>query len=153
MSESNQSCRAEGQEASGASDGPGSLGDGSGPGGDGALVVELPRDRRFKRWFAALPVRVQAWVELKIHRFAEVPSLLWSGTQSLGGGLRELRHLGTGPGYRVYLTVTRNRLIILGGGDKSGQAKDVQRARQRLRDLHREGGHAQADHRPNGQQS
>lgn len=124
------------------------------PGRGSTLTVEFPRERRFKRWLSTLPDRTQVWIDFKIYQFAKMPSLLQTGTKSLGGGLRELRHLGTGPGYRVYLTVMCNRLIILGGGDKSRQVKDVQRARQRLRDLqHREGGNAQADHRPNGQQS
>ena len=157
MSTSNQSCRVEGQEASEVSDGPGRLGEVDGPGGGGALDVEFFRDRRgspFERWYATLPPRAQAWVDSKIARLAQSLELLLTGTKSLQGGLRELKHRGTGPGYRVYLTVTRNRLIILGGGDKSRQAKDVQRALQRLRELqHREGGHAQTDHRPNGQQS
>lgn len=127
------------------------------PNRDGTLTVEFLRDGRgtpFERWFETLPPRTQTWVDVKIHRLAESPGLLSSSTKSLGGGLRELRHLGTGPGYRVYLTVTRGRLIILGGGDKHGQRKDVEDARQRLRNLrHREGGHARADHCPNGHQS
>ena len=120
------------------------------------LDVEFFRDARgspFERWYATLPARAQTWVDSKIHRLAQSRSLLWSGTKPAGGSLRELRHLGAGPGYRVYLTVIGNRVIILGGGDKSSQTKDVQNARRRLRDLqHREGGHARADHRPNGQQ-
>ena len=49
-----------------------------------------------------------------------------NGTESLGGGLRELRHLGKGPGYRVYMTIMRDRLMILGSGDERRQAKDVE---------------------------
>lgn len=124
---------------------------------DGALSVEFFRDGRrvpFERWYATLPPRVQTWVDSKIYRLAKSHRRLLSGTESLKGGLRELRHLGAGPGYRVYLTVTRGRLIILGGGDKRRQAKDVEDARQRLQRLqHRERRHAQADHRQNGQQS
>lgn len=156
--------RAEGQEDvceqktnPGVSDDPGYPGRSAGPRWDSPLDVELFQDRRgapFERWFATLPPRVQTWIDLKMLRLAESRNLLLSGTKRLGGGLRELRHLGKGPGYRVYLTIIRNRLIILGGGDKSRQSKDVEDARQRLRDLrHREGGHAQADNRPNGQQS
>lgn len=154
------SCRTEGQEDIcgrtanfGVSDGLGRLGleDANGPRQDGALSVEFFLDGRgapFERWLAKLPLQAQTWIETKILRFAESRSLLLKSTKPLGGGLRELRHLGAGPGYRVYLTVTRSRLIILGGGDKSRQTKDVEDARQRLRSLrHREGGHAPADHR------
>ena len=146
------------QKASvGIDDGRGRLGDPSGSRQDDALVVEFFRDGRgapFERWFTTLPPRIQTWIDLKIRRFASSHGLLLHSTESLGGGLRELRHLGKGPGYRVYMTIMRDRLIILDGGDKRRQAKDVERARQRLRSLqHREGGHARADHRPNGRQS
>lgn len=143
--------------SSGVSDGLARQGDANGPRRDESLVVEFFQDGRgipFERWYATLPARTQTWIDSKIHRLAKSHSLLLSGTKPVGGGLRELRHLGAGPGYRVYLAVIRNRLIILGGGDKSRQTKDVQDARRRLRNLrHREGGHAQADHRPNGRQS
>lgn len=130
----------------GMNDGQGGLGDSSGPRQDDPLDVEFFQDGRgapFKRWYATLPPRVQAWIASKILRLASSHGLLLHGTESLGGGLRELRHLGKGPGYRVYMTTMHDRLIILGGGDKRRQAKDVERARQRLRSLqHREGGHA-----------
>ena len=121
-----------------------------------ALVVEFFQDRRgspYERWYGGLPESAQSWIESKLLRLSKSPELLLSATKRLGDGLRELRHRGKGPGYRVYLTVIGDRLIILGGGVKSGQAKDVNDARQRLHGLrYQEGRHAQADHRPNGQQ-
>ena len=138
-------------------EGPGRLGRADGPRPDGDLAVELFQDGRsapFERWLDTLPLRAQTWIELKIRRIAHSHRLLLSGTKALGGGLRELRHLGVGPGYRVYLSVMQKRVIILGGGDKSGQTKDVKDARQRLRRLRdREGRHVQADHRSNGQRA
>ena len=49
-------------------------------------------------------------------------------------GLYELRfHFG--PGYRVYCTKIDNRLIILlGGGDKSSQTKDIKKCKSYLKD-------------------
>jgi putative addiction module killer protein len=48
----------------------------------------------------------------------------------LGGGLSELR-ISHGPGYRVHF-VTRGRvvIVILCGGDKGSQQRDIQRARE-----------------------
>jgi probable addiction module killer protein len=46
----------------------------------------------------------------------------------VGGGVTELR-IHYGPGYRVYLHRRGNVLVILlCGGDKSSQAKDIRRA-------------------------
>jgi len=46
----------------------------------------------------------------------------------LAGGIRELK-IDFGPGYRVYYTERRGVLIVLlAGGDKSTQAKDIETA-------------------------
>jgi putative addiction module killer protein len=48
---------------------------------------------------------------------------------NLGRGLFELRFL-FGPGFRVYYTVRNGRIVfLLIGGDKSTQAKDIEKAR------------------------
>lgn len=53
----------------------------------------------------------------------------------VGGPLRELR-LDIGPGYRVYLaTIDYSTVVLLGGGSKSTQARDIARARLTLRSL------------------
>ncbi|MYF56288.1 type II toxin-antitoxin system RelE/ParE family toxin, partial [Candidatus Poribacteria bacterium] len=49
--------------------------------------------------------------------------------QSVGGGLFELR-IHFGPGYRVYFSEVRDTLILLlCGGDKSSQQRDIERAK------------------------
>ena len=50
--------------------------------------------------------------------------------KSLGGGISELK-IHYGPGYRVYYT-ERNGLIVvlLAGGDKSTQERDIVKAKQ-----------------------
>ena len=54
-------------------------------------------------------------------------------TRSLGGGLSELK-IEYGPGYRVYYAICGQQLILLlCGGDKSSQPRDIERARVILR--------------------
>ena len=50
--------------------------------------------------------------------------------KSLGGGISELR-IDYGPGYRVYYTERSGMIILLlAGGDKSTQERDIAKARQ-----------------------
>lgn len=55
-------------------------------------------------------------------------------TKSVGDGVQELR-LHFGPGYRVYYIWRDGVLIILlNGGDKSTQARDIAKAKELARD-------------------
>lgn len=53
----------------------------------------------------------------------------------VGDGVHEMREV-FGPGWRMYY-VERNGVLIvmLGGGDKSSQTKDIQRAKQLAKEL------------------
>jgi putative addiction module killer protein len=53
----------------------------------------------------------------------------------VGESVSEMR-IHAGPGYRVYF-VRREQIVylLLAGGDKSSQAKDIDRARRMARDL------------------
>jgi len=56
-------------------------------------------------------------------------------SKSVGGGIRELR-IHIGPGYRVYFAKRRNMiLLLLCGGNKSSQTRDIERAKQLLAKL------------------
>jgi putative addiction module killer protein len=59
-------------------------------------------------------------------------------SKSLGSGLQELR-IHFGPGYRIYYTRKAGLLILLlCGGDKSSQSKDIAQARRILTELRAE---------------
>ena len=58
----------------------------------------------------------------------------FGGCKSLGGGLHELK-IDFGPGYRVYFADVENVIVLLlWGGDKSTQAKDIDVAKKYLAD-------------------
>ena len=59
-------------------------------------------------------------------------------TKPLGAGISEMR-VDFGPGYRIYYT-RRGEIVylLLVGGDKSTQAKDIQRAKTILKNLPKE---------------
>ena len=83
---------------------------------------------QFDRWFGSLkdlPTRVR--IQARIDRLGlEHPG----DSKSIGGGLHELR-IHVGPGFRVYYVENRGEwVVLLAGGDKSTQARDITTARQ-----------------------
>ena len=59
-------------------------------------------------------------------------------TKSVGGGIHEMR-IHVGSGYRIYFASTgKIVLLLLCGGDKSTQARDIARAKRLLAELGKE---------------
>ena len=87
----------------------------------------------FERWFADLrDSRARAKVQVRIDRAADGN---FGDHKSIGGGILEMR-IAYGPGYRIYYTLRGTAVVILlAGGDKSGQARDIAVARDLLRQL------------------
>jgi putative addiction module killer protein len=81
----------------------------------------------FDRWFERLRDRkAAARVQARIDR-AEAGNL--GDCRPVGGGVSELR-IDYGPGYRVYFVQRGLEVIILlAGGDKGSQAKDIEAAK------------------------
>jgi len=68
-------------------------------------------------------------------RLDRLESGLWGDAKTVGGGVTELR-LHFGPGYRLYATQQGRRIVILlCGGDKSSQGRDIAAAQQMAREL------------------
>lgn len=91
--------------------------------------------RPFAEWLSSLSdrnaaARVQIRLErLRLGNFGDV--------RSLGKGLFELR-IDVGPGYRVYFVVERKLVVLLlCGGDKSTQQRDIRCAREYAADYRR----------------
>ena len=82
----------------------------------------------FSRWLDGLrDKRAKARVAARIVRI-EAGNL--GDVRSLGGGVSECK-IDYGPGYRLYFTIRRQRLIVLlAGGDKGSQRRDVAVARE-----------------------
>lgn len=88
----------------------------------------------FARWFGRLNAPAAARVTTVLYRL-EQGSL--ASTKSIGAGVYEYR-IDFGPGYRVYFGQDGSTLIILlGGGSKKGQQRDIVLAQQRWADYKR----------------
>ena len=85
----------------------------------------------FREWLVVLDVTARARVQARILRF-ETGNL--GDHKEVGGGVWEAR-LDFGPGYRVYFGRRgRELVLLLTGGDKKSQKKDLNRARAFWRD-------------------
>lgn len=91
-------------------------------------MYQLQRTDVFDKWLAGLrdaKGKARILARLESVRLGNL-----GDSKSLGGGLHELR-VHAGPGYRVYFIQRREVLIVLlCGGDKSSQQRDIARARR-----------------------
>lgn len=87
----------------------------------------------FRDWLDALKdLKAQVRIAARL-RLAEAGSL--GDWKSVCEGLSEMR-VDVGPGYRLYFTRRQSILIVmLAGGDKSTQARDIKRAQKLLTQL------------------
>lgn len=95
-------------------------------------MIEVRRTEEFSKWLRTLRDRAaKARVETRIRR-VELGSL---GDAKFFGGIGELR-INYGPGYRVYFVQRGNVVVILlCGGDKSSQSRDIERAHEMAKEV------------------
>jgi len=89
-------------------------------------VVEVRQTERFAQWLRDLrDLRARARVQARIERLIGGNP---GDVKPIGPGVSELR-INYGPGYRVYFQQKGSTLIILlAGGDKSSQLRDIEEA-------------------------
>ena len=95
-------------------------------------AMEIRQTELFARWLVGLRdrrarMRITARIRrLSLGNFGDV--------KPVGGGISEMR-VDYGPGYRVYFVQRGETLVILlAGGDKRTQGRDIARARELARE-------------------
>lgn len=98
------------------------------------LILEYvdPSGRRpFRSWFDALDRAAALKVDVALRRLEQGNI---SDVKSVGAGIYEFR-IDFGPGYRLYLAYDGHQLVVLlAGGTKKRQGKDIATARARWAD-------------------
>lgn len=91
-------------------------------------MPELKQTATFRKWWTGLrDERAVAVIFARLDRLAYGHA---GDVQPVGEGISELR-IHYGPGYRVYFQRRGNTVVVLlCGGDKSTQAKDIKAAKR-----------------------
>ncbi len=100
------------------------------------LLNYITKDGRcpFGEWLNALrDVTARAQIRKRLNRM-RIGNL--GNNRYLGDGIWELK-IDFGPGYRIYYGEEGNNIVVLLiGGDKSSQNRDIQKAKQYWEDYH-----------------
>lgn len=95
-------------------------------------MIEVRQTTVFAKWFEGLKdARARARIQIRIDR-VELGNL---GDAKFFGGIGEFR-IDYGPGYRIYFVKRGNLVVILlCGGDKTTQRRDIKHAVEMAREL------------------
>lgn len=91
-------------------------------------MIEIRQTEQYAKWFKSLKDHnTRMRINIRIRRL----SLGNPGdVKPVGEGVSELR-INYGPGYRIYIMASSDGfLVLLAGGDKSTQAKDIAKAKE-----------------------
>ena len=96
-------------------------------------MPEVRQTETFAHWLARLrDRRARARIQVRIDRLQLGNP---GDVKALGGGISEMR-IDRGPGYRIYFVQRGADLVILlAGGDKHTQERDIAAARELARNL------------------
>lgn len=96
-------------------------------------MFEIFETDEYWQWFEALrDVDARTSIDARLKRLA-IGQL--GDCRPVGGGVLELR-IHCGPGYRVYfLRHGGTMVVLLAGGDKSSQVRDIERAKRLAQDV------------------
>jgi putative addiction module killer protein len=96
-------------------------------------MIEIRKTDAFAKWIDGLhDIRARARILVRIERLATGNP---GDVKPVGEGVSELR-IDYGPGYRVYFKkIGQKVVILLAGGDKKSQSKDIKTAIRLSRNL------------------
>ncbi len=96
-------------------------------------MIEIRKTDNFAKWIDGLnDIRARARIFVRIERLASGNP---GDVKTVGEGVSELR-IDYGPGYRVYYKKQGQKIIILlAGGDKRTQSKDIKTAQRLAQNL------------------
>jgi putative addiction module killer protein len=91
-------------------------------------MIEIRETEIYKKWFSSLrDKKAKARIDVRIKRISLGN---YGDVEPVGKGVSELK-IDYGAGYRVYFIKQGNIIVILlCGGDKSTQSKDIQKAHE-----------------------
>ena len=93
-----------------------------------AVMFTILRSATFDRWLGRL--RDRQAVNRIVARLLAAEDGHLGDVRSVGGGVTEMR-IQHGPGYRIYfITRTAELIVLLRGGDKDSQRRDIERAKK-----------------------
>ena len=96
-------------------------------------MLEVLRTTEFIEWLTGLrDIQARARIAKRIDRIAQGNL---GDAKPVGDGVGELR-FDFGPGYRIYYARRGNVVVmLLCGGDKDSQARDIERAKNMAREI------------------
>ncbi|RKY23881.1 MAG: type II toxin-antitoxin system RelE/ParE family toxin [Planctomycetota bacterium] len=96
-------------------------------------MIEIRKTSTFSKWIDRLrDIRARARIQARIERLAVGHT---GDAKPVGEGVSELR-IDCGPGYRVYFKKRgRSLVILLAGGDKRTQSRNIKTALRLARNL------------------